>query len=400
MIRTESPKTARPPASGPANLARRVAALLAAIALLTVAAAAPAQEPLPCGTLYRVQPGDTLHSIAVRAYGEGNYLAIFEANRDILPNVTRIEVGTQLLIPCLDGSGPRTRAEILPAPGQAATPAPGVAETGRGGQVGDAAGDAADPLAALPADRELVLLTGPDFAPFVHPALPEGGLTTELVRLAFERAAPARSVRIVAAEDWRAHLDLLARGDADLGFPWYRPDCAMTGRLDKAMQRRCADFTFSAPLFELPIAWYTRAGDPLAGAQDAGALVGRRACRPASYFTFDLRQAGLSPPATTLVFPPSAEDCFVLLEAGVVDSVTLARPQAAAEIARLGLEGRVAEIPALASVQTLHAIAPKASLEARAILAALDAGLAELRESGRWFEVVARHLGPFGISLR
>ncbi len=100
------------------------------------------------------------------------------------------------------------------------------------------------------------------------------------------------------------------------------------------------------------------------------------------------------------MFPEAAEDCFVLLEAGVVDAVTLAEPQAEAEIARLGLDGRVAEIPALASVQTLHAIAPKANDEARAILSAFDAGLAELRESGRWFEVVARHLGSFGVSLR
>lgn len=368
-------------------MARALAATLVAAASLALPGPGTAQERLPCGTLYRVQPGDTLHSIAVRAYGEGDYLAIFEANRDILPNVTRIEVGQQLLIPCLDGSGPQRRAAILPGAGQAAP-------------AGDAAPAGRAALAAIPADREIALLTGPDFAPFVHPALPEGGLTTELIRLALDRAAEGRPYRIVMADDWTAHLGLLERGEFDIGFPWYRPDCGRAGRLKPEMQRRCTDFAFSEPLFELRMAWYVRAGDPLAEATEPAALAGRRLCRPASYFTFDLRQAGLMSAETTLVFPETAEECLVLLEAGVVDAVSLARAVAGSEIARLGLQGKLGEIAALASVETLHAIAPKSSIEGQAFLATLDAGLTELKESGRWYEVIARHLGPFGISLR
>lgn len=349
-----------------------------------------AQEPISCGMLYRVQPGDTLHSIASRAYGEGNYLAIFEANRDILPNATRIEVGDQLLIPCLDGTGPRTRSEIARAGG-----APSRAEPEKTTPDSRVAA-----LAAIPPEREITLLTGPDFAPFADPSLPGGGLATELVRLALERAAFGRPYRIVAASDWTRHLDLLARGDFDLGFPWYRPDCSGVSRLGPSMQRRCTDFVFSKPLFEVSMAWYVRPGDPLAEAADYEALAGRRLCRPATYFTFDLREQRLVPPETTLVFPPTAEECFVLLEAGVVDAVSLARAVAESEIARLGLEGRVAESRALASAQTLHVIAPKSSLEARTFLRVVDTGLAELKESGRWFEVVARHLGTFGVSLR
>lgn len=370
------------------DMARALAASLVVAASLALPASGTAQERLPCGTLYRVQRGDTLHSIAVRAYGEGDYLAIFEANRDILPNVTRIEIGQQLLIPCRDGSGPQSRAAILPGSGEAAPAA-------------DAApADRPAALSAIPPDREIALLTGPDFAPFVHPALPEGGLTTELIRLALDRAAEGRPYRIVMADDWTAHLGLLERGEFDIGFPWYRPDCERAAGLKPEMRRRCADFAFSEPLFELRMAWYVRAGDPLAEAAEPAALAGRRLCRPASYFTFDLRQAGLMSAETTLVFPETAEECLVLLEAGVVDAVSLARAVAGSEIARLGLQGKLGEIAALASVETLHAIAPKSSIEGQAFLAALDAGLIELKESGRWYEVIARHLGPFGISLR
>ncbi len=379
-----------------AALSRMLATLaLAAAFLLAAPPAAVAQEGIPCGTLYRVAPGDTLHSIAVRAYDEGdNYLTIFEANRDILPSATRIEIGDQLLIPCLDGSGAQTRGEILP-PGE--PPGEPSEDTG---ESATARSTAAAPGAAVPADVEIGLLTGSGFAPFADPALPEGGMATELVRLALDRAAPDRSSRIAVAEDWAAHLDLLARGTFHLGFPWYRPDCDRADRLGASMQRRCAEFAFSEPLFELEIAYYARTGHALTGAEGHDALLGHRICRPATYFTFDLTQEGLAAPDATLVFPPEAEECFVLLEAGVVDVVTLARAVAESEITRLGLTGKVAEIPALASTQTLHVIAPEDSPEALAFLSLIDAGLAELRESGRWFEVVSRHLGPFGVSLR
>ena len=41
-----------------------------------------------CGSVYRVAPGDTLHRIAVRAYGTGDYQAIFAANRNTLTSVS------------------------------------------------------------------------------------------------------------------------------------------------------------------------------------------------------------------------------------------------------------------------------------------------------------------------
>jgi polar amino acid transport system substrate-binding protein len=85
---------------------------------------------------------------------------------------------------------------------------------------------------------------------------------------------------------------------------------------------------------------------------------------------------------------------------GEVDVVTLNKSLAAAEISKLGLDGRVAEIAALASAQTLHVVAPKGDPEGRAYLDLVNTGLADLRASGRWFEVVSRHLGAFGVWLR
>ncbi|MFQ5566183.1 MAG: hypothetical protein ACE5EU_07460 [Paracoccaceae bacterium] len=348
---------------------------------------AGAEERIACGAFYRVAPGDNLHRIATRAYGEGNYQAIFEANRDILPDISLIAVGDELLIPCLDGTGPRTRREAL---------ALGIG-TGTGV---DTPAPEASASAILPADAGIGFLTGSDFAPFAHRALPEGGMITELVRLAIARAAPDRTVDITFNDDWSAHLDLLGQGAYDLGFPWYRPDCAKADRLGPSMRRRCDGFEFSDALFEVAIGYYVRAGDPLAAAEGYDRLFGRRLCRPAGYFTFDLDQEDLKEPNATLVIAPAADDCFTWLMRGEVDVVTLNKSLARAGISRLGLDARVAEIAALASAQTLHVVAPKGDPRGRAYLELINAGLADLRASGRWFEVVSRHLGAFGVWIR
>lgn len=378
----------------------------------------PAVAPIPCGTIHEVERGESLHSIALRAYGAGKYPAIYLANRDVLPDISSIFVGMRLLVPCLDGTGPRNRAEAraagllgeTPADSRAriAIPAP-VPETAE-----PAAGAAADrtetaaatagPIAtaaAVVADGPGIgILSGPDFAPFADPALPGGGMIAELVTLALERAAPDRPARLSFVDDWSRHLALLDSGEFDVGLPWYKPDCSRADRLSGSMRARCKGFVFSDPLFEVAMGLYVRAGDPMETATTPEELYGKRLCRPAGYFTFDLEQDGLFEPNLTRVIPPAAADCFIWLERGEVDVVGIDQQTAAAEIARLGQEGRVAEIAALASSQTLHVVAAENNAPGRADIALIDKGMAELKFSGRWFEVVSRHLGAYGLSVR
>jgi polar amino acid transport system substrate-binding protein len=367
---------------------------IAIVLVITLAGSgAPAKPRIACGAVYTVQLGDTLHRIAVRAYGIGNYRTVFRANRDLLPNAASIEIGDRLLIPCLDGTGPRTRTEakalgLLPAtdgagPKAGAAPAP--------------LASAASVVADAPGIR---LLTGSGFAPFADERLSEGGMITELVKLSLASAAPAHSVGLSYVNDWSQHLRLLESGAFDLGFPWYKPDCALADRLTTAMRARCSGFIFSAPLFEVAMGFYVRAGDPLRGATRPEQLIGTRICRPAGYFTFDLDQAGLREPKVTRVVLPTAADCLDLLADGMVDVVSLGETPAAREILRLGLDGQVVDIPALAAAQTLHAIAPETSAEGQAYIHLINAGLDKLRTSGRWYEVVAFHLGTFGLRVQ
>jgi len=355
--------------------------------------------PIACGTIYQSQRGDWLYKIAVRAYGEDNYLAIFQANRDVLRDISSLGVGVQLLIPCLDGTGPSTRAEAkalgmiedrsaeaefagAPVP-EASPPAPGAI------------------VAAVVADTpDIRMLSGPDFAPFADPHLPNGGMIAELVSLSLARAAPDRTARLDFVDDWSHHLRLLDSGGFDIGFPWYKPDCTRAHRLTGTMRERCAGYVFSNPLYEIPMRFYVQAGDPLAKATAPEALFGKRICRPAGYFTFDLEQAELFEPNVTRVIPPTATDCFVWLVRGDVDAVSVSALAAVDEISLLDLGGSVVPVAALASLQTLHVIASAGNIEARAYIDLVNEGLTGLQMSGRWFEVVSSHLGAYVVSTR
>jgi len=58
--------------------------------------------PPPAETTYVVQPGDTLWSIAQQLYGDGKlWEVIHEANRDRIPSVSAMKVGTELRIPAV-----------------------------------------------------------------------------------------------------------------------------------------------------------------------------------------------------------------------------------------------------------------------------------------------------------
>jgi hypothetical protein len=63
-------------------------------------AASPASSPSPGGKRYRVQPNDTIWTIAKRTLGSGErWPEILRLNRDVLSDVNRLEVGMVLRLP-------------------------------------------------------------------------------------------------------------------------------------------------------------------------------------------------------------------------------------------------------------------------------------------------------------
>ena len=59
-----------------------------------------AQTAPAASQTYTVQPGDTLSKISKEFYGESNqYMKVFYANRDVLKDPDKIQVGQHLVIP-------------------------------------------------------------------------------------------------------------------------------------------------------------------------------------------------------------------------------------------------------------------------------------------------------------
>lgn len=99
-------------------------------------APAPPAAPVPvggpaCGQPYAVARGDTLRSISRRVYGHDGYGPILEANRGVIRNPDRLEIGWILDIPCPGSGAPAaTRSAGVP---DAAPAAPRDAGADEGG---------------------------------------------------------------------------------------------------------------------------------------------------------------------------------------------------------------------------------------------------------------------------
>jgi len=413
-------------------------ALMLGVGIAVVPTDATARPPIACGTTYTVARGDTLFKIAERAFGNGwLYKQIFEANSNILPSSASVEIGNELLIPCLDGAEQAAQAvregavaqEPLAEPGKPeATPVAATMEPARttpgllmqatklvamiaspmqsiAGPVYPTAnlasivrnGLGATELTISEPPRDIPrfrLLTGSGFASFADENLPQGGMITDLVSRALKAVAPGQQSRVTFVNDRAAHLNyLLPDGTFDVSFPWYKPDCSKSERLNAEMQRRCAEFEFSNPIFEVHVGFYTRLGDALAGVRTLAALSGKRLCRPNGQFTFDLEQIGLVEPFVSVETQYTVQQCFARLVEGQVDVVTLVKSEVDEQLRQLGIVDSVTEIDGLESAQTLHALVAKQSPNGQAHLDLINQGLAELMASGKWFEVVAFHQG-------
>ncbi len=358
-------------------------------------AASPAAAQNLC-EIYSVRSGDTLSEIANTAGVSGGYQMVFNANRDLLSNPNRIEIGQRLKIPCADGSLPGTvittaapAAEPAPAPEATVAAEPEPAPEPAPAATDTAAAPAAEP-AALPPIR---FLTGGAYAPFTDPDLPQQGMFTELVMTALNANETAPESSVTFVDDWGEHLSvLLPSGAFDMGFPWYRPNCEQFEYLGEDSQNRCTNYNMSEPFYEAVVGYYTLDGSSYASVTTPEALMGARLCRPAGWFTFDLEARQLVEPNVTILVPGTQIECWEALQAGEVDVVTFDALPAEEDQKTLGITEEITELSDLAELATLHVYTPKTNPNGEKYLALLNAGLAEMRANGKWFEVVSRHL--------
>ncbi len=408
--------------------------IISSLALAAATGTASAQEA--CST-YEIQRGDSLRELAIAAYSTENYSFLYDANREVIgsnPNIIR--VGDVLTFPCLEEVGraaqePKTEAEriavemaseLVKAAEERAEKAIAAAEERVAAAEAEAKKASEDAVIAARADaqkeieaaraegaalirkaanseqpeirdRQLLLITGGNYAPFTDEALPNRGLYTALVETAFLRAAPEQGYKIQFVNDWSSHLDLLMPTLAfDGTFPWSRPDCDVADTLSESDRNRCETYNFSNPFYEVVDTFFSKEGSGYETSLSYADFVGTTICRPEGWSLSHMDAVNLYEPVITLMRPVSPDDCFHAVMNGEADLVAIEAHLAEEAIMRLGYQHKIIENPNLAAIKPLNVMTHKDNPDGEAILETLNQGLAIMQQSGEWRDIVSTAL--------
>ncbi|WP_050603906.1 transporter substrate-binding domain-containing protein [Ruegeria sp. 6PALISEP08] len=408
--------------------------IISSLALAAATGAASAQEA--CSS-YEIQRGDSLRELAIEVYATEDFRIIFDANRDVIgsnPNIIR--VGDLLELPCLEDVGrapvladteaerlaAEMAAELVKAAEERAEKAVAEAEARVAAAEAEAkkASEEAVVAARVAAkeeieaarseaaalirnagtgerpeirDRQLLLITGSNYAPFTDESLPNRGLYTHLVETAMFRAAPEQAYKIQFVNDWSSHLDLLMPTLAfDGTFPWSRPNCEEAAALSESDRNRCETYNFSNPFYEVVDTFFAREGSGYEQTLTYADFAGTTICRPEGWSLSHMDVVNLYEPVIKLLRPTSPDDCFHALMEGTVDIVAIEAHLAAEAIDRLGYQHRIIENPNLAAIKSLNVMTHKDNPDGEAILETLNQGLAIMQQSGEWRDIVSTAL--------
>ena len=367
---------------------KRVCAVASAlVAAGTIAVSA--QET--CGGVYTVQRGDSLSLIADKLYkNAGQWTAIYRSNIDKISSPDAIRVGQTYRMPCIDGlpvglAGGTTVEPSAKPIAAAATP---------GTQQADRLRAARERSAGV----DVRLLAGDDFRPFTNRLQMSSGMITDLVNRAFVADDSTGQHKFYWVNDRSVHLDpMLSDGMADLAFPWKKPRCE-----DDSATIACSDYLYSDQMFEMLVVLFTDRNRPVAYGSEAD-LAGLRVCSPLGHDQGSRQGGGagyLARVGARLQQPVSAEDCFARLVDGTADAVAMNEFTGRVVLKEMGLSDRVElMLRRPLAIEGLHVVAHKSNPRAEALIAAFNAGLAEMRESGEYLKVIDTHMSSIWAGL-
>lgn len=352
---------------------RKYAVVAAFLSSLPLSAAA--QEAC---TTYAVKAGDSLGSIANAAYGSFDYQMIFNANREILagdPN--NLKEGLQLVLPCADG---RLNADTeLNSVSKAET----------------------EKQAAIAAksnvyEPPLKFITGDGWAPFTSKGLNGGGILTRIATTAIQRGGNNRQFTVSWVDDWQSHLDaLLPSGAYDISIAWEQHDCDNLDMLSPEMVKRCTDFDYTLPVYEVAEGFFSLPDNKYAAVKVPEEYKGAKLCRPDAWGTADLEKSGLVAPLIELVQPKTPKECAQMVLDGKVDIFTIELETALGAFKELSASEKVLQNPNIVNMASYSLVTSKNNPRGRVYIAMLNKGIAEMRESGEWYDIVASGLDEY-----
>jgi len=233
-------------------------------------------------------------------------------------------------------------------------------------------------LGSAPAIAEVDVVTGNGYEPFTDEELPNGGLATELVVEAFGEVG----------QDARIDFRPWARGYHDTlwemfvgTFPYVHTDS------------RAEDMHYSEePLAVLAEIVVSRSDDPIRF-ENAEALAGRSVCRPVGYAYPDAVEDLIETGDLDLTAPAEMSSCPRMVELGRVDFFVANNFTWPGLVISEELDEAAFHVDHDNPIRetALYFIAPRTD-EGLATIEEFDRGLRALRASGRYDEIVERHV--------
>lgn len=223
------------------------------------------------------------------------------------------------------------------------------------------------------------IYTANHYQPFADQGLPFGGMSAEVVRWAVHEGfdnPPFIDIR----PSWPSVEEGVLAGDADGAFPYVQ-----------TQEREDRGFIFSEPLHEMQVEVFVRADDALETFTGMADLSGRTVCKPAGYYTSDVRQ----PIGSGLIElleprPDTAAGCMEALVAGDADFVSMNPFVAAGAIDRAAVEDDAVRSAGPMTRVQLHVMAADTE-DGRAFIRQLDRQLNAMAERGSLEEIEERH---------
>ncbi|WP_405119666.1 substrate-binding periplasmic protein [Pseudomonas leptonychotis] len=225
--------------------------------------------------------------------------------------------------------------------------------------------------------EHLRLVTADDYAPFTGRALPAGGMLTQVVHAALAQ------VNIDSTLDWqpwnRGYLKTL-RGEYDATFPYVH-----------TFQRE-QEYFYSAPLLVVEQHIFSRADDPIERV-DAQIMQGRSVCSPLGWQPPSVIQDLLDQGVLRRHSPIGIKECARLVLIGRDDFFVADRRLGDAALQLVGATpAQMRSSNSMISTSSLHLIVPLNHPRGASIIDSFDAGLASLRASGEYQQVLAGYI--------
>lgn len=208
------------------------------------------------------------------------------------------------------------------------------------------------------------LVTGPDYAPFTDPALPSGGIATELVIAAFQKAGEQTALEW---RPWSNGYHATLKGEFVATFPYMR-----THEREKI-------FLYSEPLFDLKFYVFGHTGAALDG-RNLASLKGHRYCQPLGWALLPAIDAMVKSGDLLIQRPNDMTACLKLIAAGHSDFTITDKEQGLRSIAKTAkAQSDIVPLGGQMDSLSLHLIVPRALPNGEEILKRFNQGLQAVR---------------------